>query len=265
MSQETRQNQILEWLTQRGECSVDELVERYAVSGMTIRRDLRALAEGGRVIRTHGGAAMAERVSFEFEFLKRVREHQAAKEAIATAAAGQIHDGQSVLLDSGTTTLALAKCLRGKRGLTVITTSLPIAAQLQFDRQIEVLLLGGYLRASSPDLAGALTEANLEALHADVAFLGVQGIGRDGTVYQDSPELVRMLQKMAAAAARAFVVADSSKLGRTALCRLGRLQDWATLVTDSEAERAVLASLKRAGAQVIQAKPTSGATLRTRG
>ena len=255
MSQATRQNQILEWIAQRGECSVDELVERFRVSGMTIRRDLQTLADQGKVIRTHGGAAMAERVSFEFEFLKHVREHQAAKEAIAAAAAAQVRDGESVLLDSGTTTLALAKCLRGKRGLTVITTSLPIAAQLQFESQIAVLLLGGYLRATSPDLAGALTEANLESLHADVAFLGAQGIDREGMVYQDSPELAHMLKKMAASATRVFVVADSSKLGRAALCRLERLRQWkATLVTDDGADRSMLASLKKAGASVIKAR-----------
>ena len=259
MSQTTRQNQILEWISQRGELSVDELVERFGVSGMTIRRDLQALAEAGKVIRTHGGAAMAERVSFEFEFLNRVREHQAAKEAIGAAAAAQVRDGESVLLDSGTTTLALAKCLRGKRGLTVITTSLPIAAQLQFESQIVVLLLGGYLRATSPDLVGALTESNIEALHADVAFLGAQGIDREGTIYQNSPELARMLKKMAASATRVFVVADSSKLGCRDLCRVERLKQWeATLVTDHGADRAMLAALKRSGARVIKAPPGLG-------
>lgn len=255
MSQAIRQSQILEWTSQRGECSVDELAERFGVSGMTIRRDLHSLAERGKVIRTHGGAARAERVSFEFEFLKRVEERREAKDAIGAAAAAQVRDGESILLDSGTTTLAIAKHLRGKRALTVITTSLPIAAQLQFDSQIAVLLLGGYLRASSPDLAGALTEANLDALHADVAFLGAQGIDRDGAIYQDSPELARMIKKMAATATRVFVVADSSKLGRTALCRMERLKQWkATLVTDDAADRATLASLKKAGAQVIRAR-----------
>jgi len=155
-----------------GECSIEQLMKRFGVSGMTVRRDLQSLADQGKVIRTHGGAAMAERISFEFEFLNRVRENHAAKEAIAASAAAQIKDGESVMLDSGTTTLELAKRLRGRRGLTVITSSLPIAAQLQYDQQIEVLLLGGRLRASSPDLAGALTESNLETLRADAAFLG---------------------------------------------------------------------------------------------
>ncbi len=137
---------------------------------MTVRRDLQSLAAQGKVIRTHGGAAMADRISFEFDFLNRVRRNQPAKKAIAAAAAAQIRDGESVMLDSGTTTLELARLLRGRPRLTIITSSLPIAAQLQFDPQIEVLLLGGRLRTSSPDLAGAITEHNLETLRADVAF-----------------------------------------------------------------------------------------------
>jgi DeoR/GlpR family transcriptional regulator of sugar metabolism len=253
MSQETRQKRICELIARRGECSIEELVERLAVSGMTVRRDLQTLAAQGKVIRTHGGAALGERVSFEFEFLNRVREHQAAKEAIAAAAAAQVKDGESVMLDSGTTTLELAKRLRGKRGLTVITSSLPNAAQLQYDQQIEVLLLGGRLRASSPDLAGALTEANLDTLRADVAFLGADAIDRQGAVYQESPELARMLTKMAASAGRVFVVADSSKLGKSALWRFGRLQDWAALITDAAADRSIVTSLTRAGVRVIKA------------
>ncbi len=254
MNQKSRQDRIAEWIARQGECSIDELAERLGVSGMTVRRDLQALAERGKVIRTHGGATMAERVSFEFEFLKRMKEHQAAKEAIAAAAAAEVKDGESVLLDSGTTTLELARCLREKQRLTVVTTSLPIAAQLQYDRHIAVLLLGGYVRPSSADLTGAMTEANLEGLRADVAFVGAQGIDSRGGVYQDSPELARMLTKMAASAARVFVVADSSKLGKTALCRFGRLQDWAALVTDAAADRSLCVSLKKAGVRVIKAR-----------
>ena len=254
MSQETRQKQIRELIARRGECSIEELVEQLGVSGMTIRRDLQTLADQRKVIRTHGGAAMAERVSFEFEFLNRVKEHQAAKAAIAVVAAAQVEDGESVMLDSGTTTLELAKHLRGKQSLTIITSCLPIAAQLQYDQQIEVLLLGGRLRASSPDLAGALTEANLETLRADVAFLGADAIDRQGSVYQKSPELARMMTKMAASAGRVFVVADGSKLGKMALWRFGRLQDWAALITDAGADRAALASLKKAGVRVLKAE-----------
>lgn len=241
-------------LEARGECSVDELAAAFGVSGMTIRRDLQELADHGKVLRTHGGATMAERISFEFDFLRRAKQNEAAKLAIAATAAALVEDGQSVLLDSGTTTLALSRQLRGKKGLTVITTSLPIASQLQYSPEIAVLLLGGYLRAGSPDLAGAMTEANLETLHADVAFVGADGIDAKGNVYNQSPEVARMLTKMAAAASRVYVVADHAKLGQPALWRFGQLRQWAGLITDAEADRKFLAALQKLGVEVIKAR-----------
>ncbi len=253
MSRQQRQESICRLLREHGECSVEELTRRLGVSGMTIRRDLAALAGQDKILRTHGGAAMADRISFEFVFRERLSRRRAAKDAVARAAAAQIADGQSILLDSGTTTLALARQLHGKQRLTVITTSLPIAAELQFDSQIEVLLLGGYLRAGSPDLIGALTETNLEAIRADLAFLGADGIDRRGCVYNESPEVARMLAKMAAAVSDVYVVADGSKLGRTALWRFGRLCDWTGLITNADADRRTLASLRKAGVRLLPA------------
>lgn len=239
----------------RGECSVEELAAALGVTGMTVRRDLAALAEQGKAIRTHGGATMAERISFEFDFLRRVKQREGAKAAIGAAAAGLVEDGQSVLLDSGTTTLALSRRLKEKKNLTVITTSLPIASQLQYSPNIAVLLLGGYLRAGSPDLIGAMTEANLETLHADIAFVGADGIDDQGNAYNQSPEIARMLGKMAAAATRVFVVADHSKLGHAALWRFGQIKNWAGLITDAEADRGRVASLQKLGIKVIKARP----------
>ncbi len=253
MTPKSRKDRICELLCTRGECSVGELGRVLGVSGMTIRRDLRALAAAGKAIRTHGGAAMAQRISFEFGFLEHVKEREAAKMAIGRAAAALVRDGRSVMLDSGTTTLALSRQLHGKSGLTVITTSLPIASELQYDEGIEVLLLGGYLRPASPDLAGALTESNLDSMRADLAFIGADGIDANGAVYNHSPEVARMLAKMSAAADRVYVVADGTKLGKTALWRFGHLKDWAGLVTDDGADRSLLASLRKAGVTVIKA------------
>ncbi len=250
MSAPARHDRIAELLDSHGECSVDFLAKELGVSGMTVRRDLQALAAAGRVIRTHGGATRAERVSFEFQFLSRMRQNQAAKEAIAACAAALVPDGGSVMLDSGTTTLALARRLRARRGLTVITTSLPIASELQYCDQVQVLLLGGWLRRGAPDLEGALTEANLENLRADVAFIGADGVDARGNVYNVSPGVARMLAKMAAAAARVFVVADSTKLGRTALMRIGNLAKWDGLITDRGLDRAIGAALRRAAVRV---------------
>ncbi|NLF07635.1 MAG: DeoR/GlpR transcriptional regulator [Pirellulaceae bacterium] len=254
-SPEFRRREILRLLDDRAECSVDALAERFGVSGMTIRRDLRALAADGRALRTHGGAAPAPSVSFEFQFLERSKRMAPAKEAIAAAAAELVEDGQTVMLDSGTTTLAVARRLRAKRRLTVVTTSLPIAAELHGRPDSRLILLGGLLRQDAPDLVGPLTEANIENLHADAAFIGADGVDTRGNVYTDSLELCSVLAKMTAAARRTFIVADHEKVGRRALARFATLAKIEALITDGGVDRKLIAELKRRGVPVIVAPP----------
>lgn len=248
----TRRDRITEMLGLDGEISVEELVEQFGVSDMTIRRDLNALAQAGRIVRTHGGAAPVGRVSFEFDFLRRKRTHDPAKRAIASAAANLVDDDSTIMLDSGTTTLRLAETLRCKTRLTIITTSLPIASSLQYNGSIDVLLLGGYLQSNSPDLTGPLTETNLEGLRADIAFVGADGIDSGGNVFNASLAVGRMLEKMVAAAEKVYVVADSSKIGKSAMVRFGNITKWAGLITDSGIDRKAAAALRRAGVKLIK-------------
>lgn len=253
MNQTTRQKKIIALIGKTGEGSIQEFAKLFKVSEMTVRRDLDSLAVQGRVIRTHGGAALAGRVSFEFDFLKRKKQNQKEKEAIARQAAELVRDGQSVMLDSGTTPLAVARALRGKKGVTVITTSLPIASELQYQEGLRILLLGGYLRSGAPDMEGALTESNLEQLRADIAFLGADGIDRRGQVYNASLSVGRMLTKMVTSATRVYAIADSSKLGRTALSRYGNIAKWDGLITGRTADKSLLAALRRNGVSIITA------------
>jgi DeoR/GlpR family transcriptional regulator of sugar metabolism len=220
---------------------------------MTIRRDLHRLAMEGRIVRTHGGAAPAQQVMFEFQFLRRTKLNEKRKTQIGVEAARIVRDGQSVVLDSGTTTLALARELRDRRRLTVITTSLPIASALQHAAGVRTLLLGGFVRRDAPDLGGPLTESNLEGLRADLAFVGADGIDAEGNVYNASLEVARMLGKMVACANDAYVVADSSKLGRAALARFGNIAAWRGLITDAGIAEAQTSALRRAGVTVIVA------------
>jgi DeoR/GlpR family transcriptional regulator of sugar metabolism len=253
MRHSTRQRQILEILQTTGECSINFFAKEFGTSGMTVRRDLQALADQGRIIRTHGGATLAAGVNFEFAFLKRTKVNERQKRSIGRTAAALIKDGQSVLLDSGTTTLAIAEELRHRRGVKVITTSLPIASMLQYNESIEINLLGGQLRAGSPDLSGAITESNLDLMCADLAFVGADGVDARGAVYTHFSELSRMLAKMVANAKVSYVVADGTKLGPTALWRFGNLKDMSGLITDSKADGAFIAGLIKLGITVLRA------------
>ncbi len=248
---QARQRKICELIAQRGQCTVQELSQILGVSGMTIRRDLQVLEQQGHIVRTHGGAALGYRAVFEFDFLKKVRLNLPAKEAIARAAVELLRDCSSLMLDASTTTLAIARHLRGRTGLTVITTSLPAASELQHEPGIDVLLPGGYLRPHSPDLSGPLTEMNLADLHAEVAILGADAIDKQGYVYTNPPDTTDALLRMAASADRVYIAADSSKLGRRGLRRFGRLTQWAGLITDSRADPRFLDALRNQGVRIL--------------
>lgn len=252
MSQSTRQKQIIEIIESQGECSIDSLADKFATSGMTIRRDLRALADQGRVIRTHGGATVAPGIRFEFSFLKRAKVNLPQKLAIARIASTLVKAGQSIVLDSGTTTLAIAEQLRQRRDIRVITTSLPIASMLQYNPSIQLVLLGGQLRPGSPDLCGPVTESNLAMLQADLAFVGADAIDDKGGVFSESADLSNMLSKMISAATKAYIVADSSKLGRSALWRFADLRKLAGLITDEKANPSLTARLVKSGIKIIR-------------
>lgn len=247
----TRRTQILQLLEREGEQHVDDMARYFDVSTMTIRRDLHELAEDGRVIRTHGGAAPTARISFEFRFLDRTTHRAAAKTQIAELAASLVSPAQSVMLDSGTTTLAIARRLKQLDALTVITTSLPIASELFGLDHIDLILLGGRLRKDAPDLVGAITDQNLDVLRADVAFIGADAISKDGELFNGSADVGRMLGRMASACNKTYAVADSTKIGRTSLMRFGRLTQWTGLITDAEITASQQRRLKRAGAKVI--------------
>lgn len=253
MDRQLRRTRIRSLVARCGECSVDELARELGVSGMTVRRDLQSLAEDGRVIRTHGGATLGERATFEFAFLERINRNREAKEAIARAAAELAHGCRTMMLDGSTTTLAIARQLRGTTGLTVVTTSLPVAAELQHEPGIDVLLPGGYVRPASPDLTGSLTEANLGVLHAEFAFLGADAIDGEGRVFTNPPDNSSVLLAMAKSAEKVYIVADNTKLGKTTLRCFGQLGQWAELITDDRSDREYVERLRERGVRVIVA------------
>lgn len=227
------------------EVSIDDLAGRFSVSGMTVRRDLELLESRGDVIRTHGGAALARRLTFEFSFRDKRNRNSRAKSLIAGRAAESIKDGQVVMLDTGTTTLEIARRIAGRHNLTVITTSLAIVSALQFAAGVRIVLLGGFLRGGSPDLHGPLTEQNVEMFRAAVAFMGADAVDLDGNTYADDLQLVNLDRKMAAHAARVVVVADSSKFGASGMCRVFGPEDYDMIISDSGIGRDVLTRFEK--------------------
>ena len=246
-----RQARIRQLLSEAPAVSIAELAGSFGVSEMTVRRDLSRLEHAGQVRRTRGGAMPAERMVFEFNFVARRQAHRQAKQAIAREAARRVRPGDRVILDTGTTTLELAQLLKDLTDLTVITPSLAVASELQFSEGIETVLLGGIVRRGRADLTGIVTEAVLDMFAADAAFQGADGVGLDGTLYTGDMQISQVDQKIRSRAERTFVLADSSKIGKSALVAHGALRDTAALITDDGISTKHRKALERAGGCIV--------------
>lgn len=252
---EVRKSQIRERLSAHPGVSVSELARKFDVSEMTIRRDFAALEGQLHIQRTHGGAMLTQRMMLEFDY-RALREHnRSLKQAIAAAARKLIQPGQRLILDNGTTTLELAALLKDGRNLTVITPSLAVASELQHAAGVEVILLGGVIRRGSPDLTGPVTEHCLELFAADYAFQGADGIGPDGAIYNSDLRLAAVDKIMRRVAQKSCVLADHTKIGRTALACSGTLADVDFFITDSAAPATALKRFARLGPRIITTKP----------
>lgn len=249
-----RLDRIRELLRSEECVSIVQLAELFGVSEMTARRDLAKLEDEGQIKRTHGGAMAAERMIFEFDFRARRQTHRKEKRAIAREALKFVQPGHRIIIDNGTTTLELAHLLRDYENVTVVTPSLAVASELQFANGVETILLGGAIRRGSPDLTGALTEHGLDLFAVDTAFQGADALGIDGAVYNVDMRLAKVDKKMRSRAERTFFLADSSKIGTTALAQSGRVQDGDALITDDRIDPHVRQRLEHEGATVIITK-----------
>jgi DeoR family fructose operon transcriptional repressor len=250
-----RRRHILEILATDERAEVADLAARFDVSESTIRRDLESLAQSGAIERTRGGAVPALRL--EPSYAQKRRSHEVEKLAIAQAAARLVEPGTSVLLDAGTTTLSVARALRGIRDLTVATTSLPIALELA-DRA-RVIVVGGALRDRTVALVGPLAERAIEQLHVDVAFVGTNGVAVGAGFTTPTWEEASVKARMIGAATTAVVVADGSKVGEITFARICDLGEVDLLVTDASAPPAELAALRTAGLRIEVAPQTVAA------
>jgi DeoR/GlpR family transcriptional regulator of sugar metabolism len=238
---------IREELTKADEVIVEQLARKFNVSSMTIHRDLEFLESQGDVVRTHGGATSAKRLTFEFTFRDKRNKNCNKKSLIARHAIEHIKNGQVIVLDTGTTTLAMAQELNGKRKIKLITTSLAIVSELQFSPDVDVVLLGGFLRRGSPDIHGPLTEQNIDQFRTDIAFMGADAIDNSGNTYTNDLRVVSLDQKMAQNAKEVIIVADSSKFGNSAMCRVFGPKEYDLIITDSQADGKIIKQLNERG------------------
>jgi len=241
MRTEQRRREIVRRLYLTGYVEARELVEKLAVDASTIRRDLDALSRDGHAQRTHGGARLVAG-ALDMPYELKQAERIAAKQAIARAAAELVRDGESVVLDSGSTTYELATQLRVRQDLTIVTNDLRISQLVTAFRGVRLLVTGGELLRSTYTLFGERTVDFLQDLSVDWTFLGADAIDVTGITNTNTIE-VPVKRAMLAAARTTVVLADSSKFGRRALVRVGGLTEVDRVITDSELPDALAAEL----------------------
>lgn len=233
MNGTTRRSRILELLGAHGQLTVEQLAARLEVTESTVRRDLQRLAADGRITRTLGGASLIGSFA-EPTLAQRSHVARVEKEAIGRWCAGMVRDGETVMLDAGTTTGRVAAALRDRAGLTVITNGLTSIMELATADDVEVIVLGGRLRHISQGLVGALTDLTLARITADRVFLGADAIRADLGICEADLEQTRTKELMAARSREVFVLADASKLGQAPFDAWAQIGEY-TLVTDSSA------------------------------
>src|SRR5277367_2197152 len=247
---EERRRAILDLLTHQGRVLVTELAGKFETSQVTIRKDLEILHAHGLVHRTHGGALPAREGALEDPTLREKEKlHRKEKLQIAAAAVRMVAEGQVVILDSGTTTTAIARALRNFQNLTIITNAVNIAAELS-GSAVEVILTGGNLRKNSFSLVGPIAEETLHKLNADILFLGVDGF--DVQYGLSTPNLLeaKVNRAMMDVARLVVAVCDSSKFGRRSLSSIAPLSAVHHVITDRGIPKPDLAALRKTAIQV---------------
>jgi DeoR family fructose operon transcriptional repressor len=254
MYPEERQNALALLVEQRGRVSVTGAAEQFGVTTETVRRDLAVLERAGMLRRVHGGAVPVSAVALvELGLGERTGRLAEQKAKIACAALDFLPGTNgSIILDGGTTTAALAELLPTDRRLLVVTNAVPIAARLAHAPGVTVQVLGGRVRGVTQCTVGETAVGKLADLRADVAFMGTNGITTHGFTTPDEDE-ASVKRAMVRAGQRVVVLADSSKLDQETLVRFAAPEDVDVLITDGGADPEALASLEKAGLEVVVA------------
>jgi DeoR/GlpR family transcriptional regulator of sugar metabolism len=211
--------------------TVAELASRFGVSPDTIRRDLDLLAERGLLERTHGGAVPAGLVTEDSPLDQRIATHKPAKQRIGLMAATLVRDGETLMINGGSTTLAFAQELGAHRDVTIVTNNLRVPAAVPRSAVRDLYLLGGQYRFESQVTIGAVGFATVPSISADTAVIGVGGItvgGLSTTLLVEA----EMMRAMIGSATRTIVVTDASKFGHSSFAQIVSLEHIEVLVTD---------------------------------
>jgi DeoR/GlpR family transcriptional regulator of sugar metabolism len=260
---EERLKQIVSRLNARQSVQVNALAREFGVSPSMIRLDLGELETRGLLQRTHGGAILAEGLSGRVvtgksPFEARRAALQDEKEAIGRAAAALVQDGDSLMMDSGSTTLHVARALQAKRNLTIVTNAIDLLPDLLTNPDSQIYISGGLVNRDLVTLLGEVATDVLGRFRTAKAILGIDGISIEHGLSATDPAVAASKRRMIAASKKLIVVADHTKLNQISLYNLAPLEAMHTLVTDSAASIETVETIRACGVEVILAPALSG-------
>jgi len=245
MNKKVREKFILNTLYKKGEMSVNEITDNFNVTSMTARRDIAKLAEEGYLIRTHGGAILADPLENMFSFSTRIDANKTHKINIGRKAAKYVRDNESIYIDSGTTLIRMCPFLKDRKGLTVITNSLPAASELSNYSNIKVTILGGDIIHERRSIYGHIAVEQAEKYSVKKAFIGTDGVSlKNGlTAYANNESQVS--NAMTSSANEVFLLCDSSKIEYDSTFKFAKLSSIDYLITDNGIDKKIVEKYKR--------------------
>jgi len=245
-----RKDQILDLITRKGRITVDELIDAFKVSGATIRRDLEFLEHQGSITRAHGGAMSKSRVSLEPDFFEEKEKFLEEKKRIGEEATKLIEEEEVIFLEASTTVLQLARNLKNRRNLTVVTNSLDIACELEESKGINLILTGGNLKRKTHALIGPLAETTLSQMRLDKAFIGISALDISYGITTATMEEAKTRKDVIRASNKLIVLCDHSKFGKQNFAYVGPLELIDVLITDKGIPDEMRKEMERKGVEV---------------
>ena len=244
-----RRQEILKMLERDKNIEVNNLVDIFEVSAVTIRKDLEELSKRGVLVRTHGGASLPEDSTKARFFLNTINEKREIKEAISAKALDLIEDGSTIIFDSGSTVAILASHLI-KRTLTVLTNSLPIANMLCSEKNIELIVIGGVVRKQNEAMIGSFASGVLDYINSDLLFLGCTSFDINKGISGPNINECLTKQMMIKSASKVCLLSDSSKSKQSSLFNICPWEDIDYFITDSLSEKDIK-TLEHKGVKII--------------
>jgi DeoR family transcriptional regulator of aga operon len=251
MMAEERRTQILQTVRSAGRVRVNELAIRFNTSTVTIRNDLNELHQRGLVLRSHGGAVLPDTILRESPVNERLRTHSDEKRRIGAMAATLINDGEIIILDSGTTTQEIARQIKMKHGLQIITNGVNIAAELLDARDVQVFIVGGTVRGESASISGHYTEEMFDQFSADKLFLSGAGCDLDFGVSGANLQETMVNKAMLRISREIILVADASKFSKRSMSRIAPFAEIDIVISDTSLSEEIQTKIRAQGCDLI--------------